>query len=173
MSDSPRLSRSLPDRPAAAPVCIIHLGVGNEASLDLSLLPANVAAYCEALLHRYSNPRVRRQLAQIAPDGSTKPVVRIVPTLRVERAQDRLPAGCATTIGVWVRHLRGRGAPIRHPGADNLRQHVADGDLATAVPVVVDFLDPGRGTGSAFAELVLRQADEITAAVTAAVTAEP
>ena len=82
------------------------------------ILPASdIANYRAALLTRYSNPRVRHQLAQIAPDGSIKLPVRTLPTLRAERSAGPGPTGCATTIAAWVLHLRGLGAPVKDPGA--------------------------------------------------------
>ena len=62
-------------------------------------------------------PRAGDQLARIAADGSTKLVVRTLPTIRAERAAGGVPIGCATTIAAWVLHLRGLGAPINDPGA--------------------------------------------------------
>ena len=78
---------------------------------------ADIADYRAALLTRFSNPRAGDQLARIAADGSTKLVVRTLPTIRAERSAGRVPIGCATTIAAWVLHLRGLGAPIKDPGA--------------------------------------------------------
>jgi len=127
----------------------------------LTLPAPDITAYRQALVTRFSNPRVRHQLAQIAPDGSTKLVVRTIPTIRAERAAGRIPTGCATTIAAWVLHLRGMGAPVRDPRAPEV-QAVANGvDLAVAVPAVLNVLDPGLGDDQDLVNAVLEQAEAI------------
>ena len=61
----------------------------DEASRHLILPASDIANYRAALLTRFSNPRVRHQLAQIAADGSIKLPVRTLPTLRAERSAGR------------------------------------------------------------------------------------
>jgi fructuronate reductase len=92
-----------------------------EAGRNLILGSEAAAAYTSALIERFGNPRVRHQLSQIAPDGSRKLPIRILPTLRAERAAGRMPTGCATVIAAWILHLRGYGAPINDPAADAAR----------------------------------------------------
>ena len=65
----------------------------SEASRHLSQPEGELEAYRGALLDRFDNPRIRYLLAQIATDGSQKLPVRILPTLRSERAAGRIPAG--------------------------------------------------------------------------------
>lgn len=133
----------------------------DEASRHLPLPPAEVAEYRAALLTRFSNPRMRDQLARIAADGSQKLVVRTLPTIRAERAAGRIPVGCAATIAAWVLHLRGFGAPIKDPGAAAARA-AADGvELDAAVPAVLNVLEPGLGDDQDFVDAVLRQARAI------------
>jgi fructuronate reductase len=134
----------------------------DEASRHLSLPAADIAKYREALLARFSNPRAGDQLARIAADGSTKLVVRTVPTIRAERAAGRVPSGCATTIAAWVLHLRGLGAPIKDSGAGPAQKAANSGELPEAVPAVLDVLEPGLGSDKEFVDAVLRQADAIT-----------
>ena len=133
----------------------------DEASRHLTLPAADIAAYREALLTRFSNPRAGDQLARIAADGSTKLLVRTVPTIRAERAAGRVPAGCATTVAAWVLHLRGLGAPIKDAGAAAARDAANSGELPEAVPAVLDTLEPGLGADKDLVDAVLRQADEI------------
>ena len=133
----------------------------DEASRHLTLPAADIAAYREALLLRFSNPRAGDQLARIAADGSTKLLVRTVPTIRAERAAGRVPAGCATTVAAWVLHLRGLGAPIKDAGATAARDAANSGELPEAVPAVLDTLEPGLGADKDLVDAVLRQADEI------------
>ena len=108
-----------------------HLVLGTEAA----------EAYTSALVERFSNPRVRHQLSQIAPDGSRKVPIRILPTLRAERAAGRMPIGCATVIAAWVLHLRGHGAPVKDPAAGAARAAAADPDLTSAIKGVLRTLD--------------------------------
>jgi fructuronate reductase len=122
-----------------------------EAGRNLILGSEAAAAYTSALIERFGNPRVRHQLSQIAPDGSRKLPIRILPTLRAERVVGRMPTGCATVIAAWILHLRGDGAPIKDPAADAARAAAANPDLTSAVSGVLDTWDPEL---SADAELV-------------------
>jgi fructuronate reductase len=133
----------------------------DEASRHLTLPAADIAEYRAALLTRFSNPRAGDQLARIAADGSTKLLVRTVPTIRAERAAGRVPIGCATTVAAWVLHLRGLGAPIKDPGAAAARDAANSGELAEAVPEVLDILEPGLGRDQDLVEAVLGQAKVI------------
>jgi fructuronate reductase len=109
-----------------------HLVLGTEAA----------EAYTSALIERFSNPRVRHQLSQIAPDGSRKVPIRILPTLRAERAAGRMPIGCATVIAAWILHLQGHGAPVKDPAAGAARAAAAEPDVTTAIKGVLGTLDP-------------------------------
>ena len=133
----------------------------DEASRHLALPAADIAEYREALLTRFSNPRAGDQLARIAADGSTKLVVRTLPTIRAERAAGRVPIGCATTIAAWVLHLHGLGAPINDPGAAAAEQAANSGELREAVPAVLDVLEPGLGSDRDFVDAVIGQAGAI------------
>ena len=133
----------------------------DEASRHLTLPAADIAEYREALLTRFSNPRAGDQLARIAADGSTKLVVRTLPTIRAERAAGRVPIGCATTIAAWILHLRGLGAPIKDPGAAAAEKAANSGELREAVPAVLDVLEPGLGGDRDFVDAVIRQAGTI------------
>jgi fructuronate reductase len=133
----------------------------DEASRHLTLPAADIAEYRAALLTRFSNPRAGDQLARIAADGSTKLVVRTVPTIRAERSAGRVPTGCATTVAAWILHLRGLGAPVKDPGAGAAQQAANSGELPESVPGVLDVLEPGLGGDKEFVDAVLRQADAI------------
>ena len=133
----------------------------DEASRHLTLPAADIAAYREALLTRFSNPRARDQLARIAADGSTKLLVRTVPTIRAERAAGRVPIGCATTVAAWVLHLRGLGAPIKDTGAAAAGDVANSGELPEVVPAVLEGLEPGLGADHDFVDAVLGQAKAI------------
>jgi fructuronate reductase len=150
------------DEAIADPACRSWVGTfWDEASRHLSLPASDLAEYRAALLTRFSNPRAGDQLARIAADGSTKLLVRTVPTIRAERAAGRVPAGCATTVAAWVLHLRGLGAPIKDAGATAARDAANSGELPEAIPAVLDTLEPGLGADKDLVDAVLRQADEI------------
>src|SRR4029453_9238683 len=134
------------DQAIADPACRHWVNLfGDEASRHLQLPPTEVAAYREALLTRFTNPRMRDQLARIAADGSQKLIVRTLPTIKAERAAGRIPVGAATTIAAWMLHLRGMGAPIKDPGATSACEAANSGDLSAAAPAVLETLEPGLG----------------------------
>ena len=113
----------------------------SEASRHLPFPEHDVAAYRAALLDRFANPRMHHRLAQIAADGSQKLPVRILPTLRLERAAGRLPQGAVRALAAWIRHLRGIGVPVVDAHADQVIP-LAAGPLREAVPRVLAALDP-------------------------------
>ena len=112
----------------------------DDAARHLPLPADDIAAYRAALLERYANPRIRHLLAQIAADGSQKLPIRILPTVRADLAQGRVPQGAARVLAAWVCHLRGRGTPVNDVAADEVTALVA-GDLDEAVVRVLDHLD--------------------------------
>ena len=81
----------------------------DDAARHLPLPAEEIAAYRAALLERYANPRIRHLLRQIAADGSQKVPIRILPTVRADLAEGRVPTGAARVLAAWVCHLRGRG----------------------------------------------------------------
>jgi fructuronate reductase len=151
------------DEAIGDPACLEWVNLfWDEASRHLPFPPGVVADYRTALLTRFSNPQMRDQLARIAADGSTKLVVRTIPTVRAERAAGRIPVGCATTLAAWVLHLRGAGAPVKDPGAAAAQQAANSDDLPIAVPAVVETLEPGLGEDQDFVRAVVAQAEAIT-----------
>ena len=106
---------------------------------------------------------MRDQLARIAADGSVKLPVRILPTVRAERAAGRVPLGGATTLAAWVLHLRGLGAPVKDPGAGPALEAANSGDLAVAVPAVLETLEPGLGGDAALVDAVIERAQALEA----------
>lgn len=148
------------DEAVADPACRAEVELfWDEAVRHLELTGEAVSAYRESLLSRFANPLVRHRLAQIAADGSTKLCVRTLPVLRAERAAGRLPDGCAATLAAWVLHLRGHGVPVNDLGAEPALQAAASGDLATAVPAVLDTLEDGLGSDHELVAVVLARAE--------------
>jgi fructuronate reductase len=131
-----------------------------EASRHLSQREDELAVYRTALLDRFANPRIRYLLAQIATDGSQKLPVRILPTLRRERAEGRIPAGATLVLGAWVAHLRGAGRPVVDVRADEIVP-LAAGPLPDAVRRVVTYLDPVLGADADVISAVLDAAEQL------------
>ena len=112
----------------------------DDAAPHLPLPAEEITAYRAALLERYANPRIRHLLRQIAADGSQKVPIRILPTVRAELADGRVPTGAARVLAAWVCHLRGLGAPVADVAAEEFVA-LAAGDLEDAVGRVLARLD--------------------------------
>jgi fructuronate reductase len=112
----------------------------DDAARHLPLPAEEIDAYRAALLQRYANPRIRHLLRQIAADGSQKVPIRILPTVRAELGQGRVPTGAARVLAAWVCHLRGQGAPVNDVAAEEFTA-LAAGELADAVRRVLGRLD--------------------------------
>jgi fructuronate reductase len=112
----------------------------DDAARHLPLPAEEIDAYRAALLERYANPRIRHLLRQIAADGSQKVPIRILPTVRAELGQGRVPTGAARVLAAWVCHLRGQGAPVNDVAAEEFTA-LAAGELADAVRRVLGRLD--------------------------------
>jgi fructuronate reductase len=112
----------------------------DDAARHLPLPAEEIAAYRAALLDRYANPRIRHLLGQIAADGSQKVPIRILPTVRADLADGRVPTGAACVLAAWVCHLRGRGAPVADVAAEEFTA-LAAGELDDAVRRVLARLD--------------------------------
>ena len=132
-----------------------------EASGHLPMPEAELADYRTALLHRFANPRIQHRLAQIAADGSQKLPVRVLPVLRAERAQGRLPIGALRIVAAWIGHLRGRGAPVTDAAAATLAEAAAD-PLDEAVRRILTYLDPALAADAPIATAVTELAAQPT-----------
>lgn len=80
----------------------------DEAAQHLTTPGLDVPDYRDALLDRFSNPRIAHNLAQIAMDGSTKLQMRAVPVLKAERQAGRAGTAAARAIAAWIAYLDGR-----------------------------------------------------------------
>jgi fructuronate reductase len=112
----------------------------DDAARHLPLPHEEITAYRAALLERYANPRIRHLLRQIAADGSQKVPIRILPTVRADLAEGRVPAGAARVLAAWMCHLRGLGAPVADVAAEEFTA-LATGDLDDAAGRVLARLD--------------------------------
>jgi fructuronate reductase len=113
-----------------------------EAAPHVSLPHSETAAYCDALLERWGNPRMRHQLAQIAAGGVQKLPVRILPVLQAELAAGRVPPGAARVLGAWVAWLRGNGSSLADPGVSELAAAIRPADVRSATRQALAVLDP-------------------------------
>jgi fructuronate reductase len=119
------------------------------------------------LLERWSNPRIRHQLAQIAADGSQKLPMRILPVIRAERADrpgGEIPLAATRILAAWVCHLRGSGAPVSDVRADEAVA-AASGPLPESVRRVLALLDPGLADDDQLVHTVAEQARDLSASV--------
>ena len=132
----------------------------DEACAHIPLPAADLTAYRQALLERYRNPNIRHALAQIAGDGSLKIAVRILPTLRAELAEGRVPVGAVRAVAAWVQHLRGLGAPVRDVRGSEVLA-LAAGTLEDSVAAVLAFLDSDLVGDDRLKAAVLAQALEL------------
>lgn len=124
------------------------------ASRHTSVPTMDLAEYRDRLRARFAAPGIRHKLIQIASDGSQKIPARILPVLRAEREQGRLPHSAVTGLAAWVLHLRH--GDVRDPLANEL---VALARSAKASSLVLSALDPAL---SADTELVAAVGSEIT-----------
>jgi fructuronate reductase len=131
-----------------------------EASRHLDFPAEDVAAYQTALLERFANRRIRHQLDQIAADGSQKLPVRILPTLRRERAEGHLPQGAIRVLAAWLCSLRGHGAPVTDTRAEEVVP-LADGPLRDAARRVLTALDPAVAADDELVAAVAASAAEL------------
>ena len=131
------------------------------AAPHLSLPPADVADYRQALLERYRNGQIRHLLAQIAADGSQKIPIRAVPVVRAELDAGRVAEGATRTVAAWIAHLRGHGAPVTDAHADEVRP-LGEGSAREAVHRTLSWLglDPDA-QGGALADTVERQVADL------------
>ncbi|MFB4263761.1 mannitol dehydrogenase family protein [Nonomuraea sp. GTA35] len=123
-----------------------------EAARHLAFPEPELAAYQDALLDRFANPRIRHTLAKIAEDGSRKLPVRILPVLRAERARGALPAGAVRVLAAWLLHLREAG-PVRDAAAP-----AADGPLRDAARTALAALDPALANDTGLIDAIVAEA---------------
>ena len=112
------------------------------------------------MLERFTNPRMKDQLARIAADGTQKLPIRIVPHLKAFAAAGKVATGATRPVAGWVLHLRGVGAPVNDAAASALVNEVRSGDLDSAVHAVLRFL---QIDDEQIAATVLSQAQEMEA----------
>ena len=83
--------------------------------------------------------------------------MRILPTLLAERADGRMPVGCATAVAAWILHLRGHGAPVKDPAAERARAAASADDETNAVSGVLETLYRGLGDDNELVQAIIQQ----------------
>ena len=138
----------------------------DEAAAHLTLPPSDVAAYREALLERFANPRIRHLLAQIAADGSQKIPVRILPDAAgragrrrgSRRARPGWSRPGSATCAASVRRSTTR-APPRWPRSARAPSRAVGGARSWASSARTSRRIPRSWPRSAHAEDLTAQAD--------------
>lgn len=132
------------------------------AAGHLQVAPEEVSAYREALLDRFSNPRIRHLLAQIAADGSQKVPIRFGPVIVAEAGaaggDSGVPPGATRPVAAWLAHLHGHGAPVTDAQQDTVSR-LAEADPTEAVRTVLGWMGL-RGPDQSLVDQVLHQVTE-------------
>jgi fructuronate reductase len=81
--------------------------------------------------------------------------------LRQERSAGRLPEGAVRVLAAWLAHLRGGGAPVQDPRAEELRAAAA-GPLIDATRRILDMLDPAVGGDPEVVAAVAAESQAVT-----------
>lgn len=110
------------------------------AARHLEVDAADVTTYRAALVDRFSNPRIRHLLAQIAADGSQKVPIRFGTALGAEVAAGSAPPGATRPLAAWIAHLHGHGAPVSDAQQETVSR-LAEADPADAVRTVLGWMD--------------------------------
>ena len=130
---------------------------------------SDVAAYREALLDRFANPRLRHLLAQIAAGGSQKVPARVLPVVRARREGGHVPVGELRALAAWLLHLRAGGDVLAEdPGAQRLVDAAAGRPLPEAVRRVVQAVAPDLAGDDDLAGAVADLAGEMSGAAAVA-----
>lgn len=104
-----------------------------EVRLLLRPLPGiDLDAYCNTLVRRFSNPTIKDQVSRICMDGSGKMPKFILPSIRENLAQGRVPRLLTLALAGWFRYLRGEDEQqkpfaLEDAMADDLRERARRG----------------------------------------------
>lgn len=122
------------------PVCRAAVeDLWDEAAAELSLDADEVTAARDALVERFTNPRIRHTLRQIASGGSEKLPVRVVDVVRHRLRRDPsagIGHGAATAIAAWWLHVATQPELVGDPGAPG-----PDSDVHDVLAVIAPDLD--------------------------------
>lgn len=119
----------------------------DEAAAELPLPEDEIAEARAALRERFTNPRIRHRLQQIAGDGSIKVPVRVVDPLRrrlrgdsgagtrtgSQAAPAEIGPGAATALAAWWLHLTRQADLVADPAASALVGTATVSEMLTAI----------------------------------------
>lgn len=125
--------------------------------------PADETAdYCDALLARFTNARIRHELAQVAADGTKKLPVRVLPVLRAERAAGRQAVAAIRILAAYVAALRSGDPLPSDPRADALRAAAALPSTRRTARAALQLLDPELAEDTELLGAVAALAEDVT-----------
>ncbi|SDR84300.1 fructuronate reductase [Paraoerskovia marina] len=130
----------------------------SEARQGLDVSAEVVDDYCAALVERFANTAIDHRLAQIGTDGSQKLPVRVLPTLRRERAAGNMPHGAVTALSAWVASCVRGGVACRDARADEIRDAAAG---RNPVRDLLTILDPTLLDDAPLVTAVVRRVEEL------------
>ena len=133
----------------------------DEAARHLTVPESDIVAYRAALVSRFENRQIRHLLAQIAADGSQKVPVRLLPTLRGERAAGRDGRGAARGVAAWIRHLQGRTTPVTDAAAQPFVDAATADTTEAAITGVLRLLDADLAADTGLVTLITELIAEI------------
>ncbi|WP_375490015.1 mannitol dehydrogenase family protein [uncultured Jatrophihabitans sp.] len=131
------------------------------AGAHLPLDPHATARYCDSLVERFTNTRLRHEILQIAADGSQKIPVRILPVLHAERRAGRLPVAAVRVLAVYVAALRSLPEPPPDPQSARLVAAARATPTAMAVRHVLGLLESQLAEDAALCDLVAELTDDL------------
>jgi fructuronate reductase len=127
----------------------------NEASVLLINPELNVKAYREALVSRFENHRIEHQLSQIAMDGGTKLVIRVVPVIKGNLTKGDFPKASAQVIASWIAYLTSRN-DIADSRSEEIKRALAEND---PVKECINLLDRSLSENEMFVNYVKKLID--------------
>ncbi|AMM22324.1 hypothetical protein AX769_09525 [Frondihabitans sp. PAMC 28766] len=128
----------------------------DEAAAELPLPAVEIADARASLRERFTNPRIRHRLRQIASDGSVKLPVRIVDPLRRRLARgDTIGDGAATALAAWWLHLTRQPSLVSDAGAAALPPSATVADALALVAPGLEHDDAIRAAVTVAAEQIL------------------
>lgn len=133
-----------------------------DAAPHVSLPAEETGAYCDALLERWANPRMRHQLAQIAAGGREKLPVRVLPVLRAELAAGREPPGAIRALGAWAAWLGSADAAAADQAVARLSAEVRSARPQEGARRALAALDPELAENSGLLDAVTDVSAELS-----------
>lgn len=126
----------------------------NDAVNHLPEADLRLDEYRQALIERFSNPRIAHQLRQIAKDGATKLAVRIAPIALEQLRAGRSAEIEAVAIGSWIAYLLA--GDFEDTQAEAIRLAL---NSSNQVEALIALLDAELAVTPSFVQLVTRHVE--------------